>query len=543
MNLFLRILQIFILLFAMTSCKKSKPEIPTPAPVTKYAHTSGSLILDGNNEPLKLQGVAFGNFIWSDELPLTHHSETDFQRLNDLNMNVVRFYLNYKTFENDAAPYTYKQSGWDWIDTNVAWAKKHKVYLLLNMHAPQGGYQSQGKGDALWNDIENQNRLTALWKAIADRYKNEPFVIGYGLVNEPVPVKSLAQWQLLSQRITNSIREVDKNHIVFVEKPIWIKNVAVENADYNFPPITDNNIVYEFHIYDPIQYTHQLFTWANMGEGGKYPDESIITVTGSTWYTATFDNPKINAGTNNWKYFEGVKYVINDSKIKVGYPALVGRNVQGKVLFDDIVIKEFDTQGNFTGNIVSMNLNSMDGWYYWSENNSGMAGLSLQTGNTDGASIYISGATGDCNVSNSNKLFIPKQGYAYQICGWMKGENVATDAACMLRIDFSTTNDPIYTRNKLLMQAVMNKYINWSKQKNVPVYMGEFGAGIHCFDNDKGGLQWVSDMIDICQNNNVYFTYHAYHEDSFGLYLGYTTLPNASNANTPLINLFTEKLK
>ena len=89
----------------------------------------------------------------------------------------------------------------------------------------------------------------------------------------------------------------------------------------------------------------------------------------------------------------------------------------------------------------------------------------------------------------------------------------------------------------------MNKYINWSKQKNVPVYMGEFGAGIHCFDNDKGGLQWVSDMIDICQNNNVYFTYHAYHEDSFGLYFGYTTLPNASNANTPLINLFTEKLK
>ena len=74
------------------------------------------------------------------------------------------------------------------------------------------------------------------------------------------------------------------------------------------------------------------------------------------------------------------------------------------------------------------------------------------------------------------------------------------------------------------------------------MYMGEFGAGIHCFENNKGGLQWVSDMIDIAKVNGLHFSYHSYHEDNFGTYFGYGTLPNAASANQELINLFKEKL-
>jgi aryl-phospho-beta-D-glucosidase BglC (GH1 family) len=36
---------------------------------------------------------------------------------------------------------------------------------------------------------------TALWKAIVDRYKAETQIIGFGLVNEPVPTNDIAQWQ------------------------------------------------------------------------------------------------------------------------------------------------------------------------------------------------------------------------------------------------------------------------------------------------------------------------------------------------------------
>ena len=65
-------------------------------------------------------------------------------------MNAVRFYMNYRTFESDAAPGKNLDDGWQWLDDNIAWAKRHGVYLILNMHVPPGGFQSLGNGKALW---------------------------------------------------------------------------------------------------------------------------------------------------------------------------------------------------------------------------------------------------------------------------------------------------------------------------------------------------------------------------------------------------------
>jgi endoglucanase len=539
------IISAIIFLTVLTiSCKKNTtPPGDTNNTGNNFLHRSGKLIVDGNNQPIQLKGVAFGNEVWSDkEIPNTHHTEEDFKRVKDMHMNVIRFYMNYKTFENDNAAYQYKQTGWGWIDQNIAWAKKYGIYLILNMHVPQGGFQSQGNGDALWEVTENQNRLTALWKAIADRYKNETQVAGFGLVNEPVPTASKQKWQLLAQRISNEIRTVDKHHIIFTEQAIYVKGVNGTDADQNFPLMTDDNTVYEFHIYNPILFTHQLFIWANLGDGGKYPDENIINPGSNNWYTATFNNPTIAAGNNDWQFFEGDKYKITDPKIKLAVPALTGAGVSGKVYFDDLVIKEYDAAGNFVQDIVTHSLDNLDGWNYWSSDGSGSHGLAEQTGQSNNKSIFITAALSDCNVSNYNKIFIPKQNYSYQINGWMKGETVAATAACRLRIDFLETNEPVYGRNKQYLEASVKKFIDWAAAKNVPLYMGEFGAGIHCFENNKGGLQWVTDMIDIAKANNIPFTYHVYHEDNFGLYFGYGSLPDPAKVNQPLINLLKVKL-
>jgi endoglucanase len=540
-----------ILLFSLTtvfvfSCSKTvENETPTQTPTgtpTPFIHTLGNQIVDKNNTPIQLKGIAFGNEVWSDkEIPDTHHSEIDFERVKSMNMNVIRFYINYKTFENDLNPYTYKQTGWDWIDKNITWAKKHGIYLILNMHVPQGGFQSQGTGDALWNDPENQKRLLSLWKAIADKYKNETQIIGFGLVNEPVPTTAIQQWQALAQKITDNIRTVDKNHILFIEKAIYVEGVSGENNNYNFPTINDPNKVYEFHIYDPIQYTHQLFDWANQGDGGKYPDENSVSFINGSWYTATFNNPSCSIGDSDWSYYEGEKYKITDPLIKIGAAALVGANVTGKIYFDDIIIKEYDPNNNFVQDILVSSLDDKIGWSYWSSNNSGSSGIAA-IGHSNGKSLYIENATSDCNMGNNGKYFAPKQNYYYQISGWMKGESVASTAACKLRIDFTKTDSPILKRNKTLLESVMKNYVDWAKTKNTPLYMGEFGVGYHCFENNKGGIDWVTDMVAIAKANNIAFTYHTYHEDSFGLYYGYGTPVDPTRSNQVLIDLFKTKL-
>jgi endoglucanase len=530
----------------IASCKKSKQPPASSVNSDGFFKVNGTTIMSANGQQAKLQGVAFGNEVWSDkEIPNTHHGEVDYERVKDMGMNAIRFYINYKTLEDDANPYQYKQTGWSWIDQNIAWAKKYGIYLIINMHVPQGGFQSLGNGDALWSSTENQQRLSAMWRAIANKYKDEKQVVGFGLLNEPVPTTDILQWQQLAQRIANEIRAVDKNHILFVERAIYVKGKN-ETADYNFITINDSNTAYEFHIYDPFVYTHQLFSWASptgQGEGGKYPDESIISFSNINWYTATFNNPKVNSGTTNWTYVEGEKYKITDSKIKLGMPALVGAKAGGRVYFDNVEIKEYDANGNYTKTIMQLPITNNAGWYFWSSNNSGSSGLANNTGYLDNNSMYIEGTTDDCNLSNALHAFQPLQGYSYQINGWMKGDNISGNAACLFRIDFYDTNDPVQKRNKALMESILKKFADWGKLKNVPIYMGEFGAGIHCFQNNKGGLQWVSDMIDIAKANNFYFTYHTYHEDNFGLYFGYGTLPDPTKVNQPLIDLFKQKLR
>src|ERR1044071_7215880 len=81
----------------------------------------GAEIVDGAGRPVLLRGVAFGNDVWQNvRLPRRHHDETDYQRVAAMGMNAVRFYMNYRTFEADAAPGKYLDDGWKWLDDNIA---------------------------------------------------------------------------------------------------------------------------------------------------------------------------------------------------------------------------------------------------------------------------------------------------------------------------------------------------------------------------------------------------------------------------------------
>ncbi len=526
-----------------TTSNESPSSIPVENPKpNNLVSLNGNQLLNAQGNPLYLQGVAFGNEVWnnSSSAPTNHHSEIDYDRVSKMGMNAVRFYLNYRLFEDDANPYEYRQQGWDWLDKNIAWAKKYGVYLILNMHAPQGGYQSQGNGDALWDISENQNRLIELWKAIAERYKEEGQIIGFGPVNEPVPSQSMSQWSSLAQRLINEIQAVNPHHLLFIEKAIYVKGNFQPDENLNFPVVEGKNIVYEFHGYDPIRYTHQLMDFTQLPDGGKYPDEAILEVGDGVWKTATFGNPSITSQNSNWNYFQGEKFKVTDIDIAYVLPALIGAKVKGRVYFDDLVIKEYDANGNFTRNISELNLNSLDNWYYWSNNNSGNQGLAT-IGHTDNASLFIEKSTDDCNLSNPSLRFIPKLNYHYQINGWMKGKDVATNANCHFRLDMYSSKGKILKRNKEYLRYEIEKFVNWAKKKNVPLYMGEFGTGFPSFQNGKGGVTYVEDLLDLAKEYNIHFTYHTYHEDNFGIYRGHQK-PDPANVNQSLIDLFTEKL-
>jgi endoglucanase len=518
----------------------SAPNLPS----LPLLRVDGARIVDSSGVPVRLTGVAFGNEVWGNvPVPSGHHSEADFERLANMGMNSVRFYLNYRTFEDDSAPGKYKQSGWDWLEKNIAWARRHGVYLVLNMHAPAGGYQSLGKGVALWSEPAMQARFIALWRAIAERYAGEGAIAGYDILNEPVPSQTKAQWHELAERTVKAIREVDTQHIVFVERVNAVNGDWSEDADNNFFRVEDPNVVYEFHFYKPFHFTHQSAFWTDLAaKEGKYPDDSVAEV---EWYLLDYGkqakSKKLPEGDSDWAYYQGESFTVNDAALVVGKPVLACDSNAGKAWFDGIVLERVG-RGGKAEKLWERDLDTRRGWYFWTQDGSGASEVSGE-GHGDTTALTISGTKGNANLSADPLRFRLEKGKTYRLSGWMKGQGISKNAACTIRLDFASSKVPVHARGKDYLRQALDAYVAWGKRENVPLYLGEFGTIRGSFDGDYGGLRWVTDMLDLVDEHQLSYAYHAYHEQNFGIFFGDGSLPDTKNANTALLELLTQKAR
>lgn len=494
-----------------------------------FVHTEGRiLVLRG--EPYLIKGMAMGNDVWSNpaSVPAGDHDESSYRELSALGFNCVRFYLNYALFEDDADPYQYRQEGFDWLDQNIAWAKAHGIRLILNMHYPQGGYQPQGNGDALWTDRENQLRLIALWRAIAERYADEETIIGYGLVNEPLPMgrtdarDGLRIWGELAQEITDSIRSVDSNHVIFVEKALGVRDPVTGRTDWSLPDaelfvtIRDSNVVYEFHTYDPFSFTHQGFDWAGTRNTvSSYPNDDLY-VSGAVWLSFSASD---RAGTDSadWQFLRSGPITIPDrnaNAVAFCFQA-AGIGTDGVVYADDLYIEVLDANGETIRRVPCEAADYHGDFGFWSQNGEGEGSVSDRTGFGDHRSLCIRGTTGDANMTLIRMEHTA--GTRYRVSGYVKVESAASSAVIRLRLDaFDAQGIAAGSRN-LLLRSVESA-LALSEQEDCPVYCGEFGAGIHCFEQNRGGELWAAEYIVILKEHDISFNYHAYYDGSFGLY-------------------------
>lgn len=197
-----------------------------------------------------------------------HTTEADIAAMAKWGFNSVRLPIHFAqlTLSADQEPKagqdTWHEEGFRRIDRLLEWSRKNRIYLILDLHAAPGG---QGNDLAisdrdpakpsLWESEENQRKTVALWKKLAARYKDEPWIGAYDMINEPnwsfaTPGKgngcdeteSKAVWDL-QQRITQAIREVDQKHIVIIEGNCWGNNYK------GLPPVWDANLAISFHKY------------------------------------------------------------------------------------------------------------------------------------------------------------------------------------------------------------------------------------------------------------------------------------------------------
>ena len=179
--------------------------------------------------------------------------EEDAKYLHEIGMNVIRLPFNYRILEDDTKPYTYKEEGFVKIDRVIHICQKYSLYVMLDLHAAQGCQNTDWHADCmtgktkLFDDLEDQNRVIALWRAIATRYSDCETIAAYDLLNEPNTEndRQTAVLDNLYEKIIRAIREVDKAHMIVVNANHYNRDFEGFRAPY------DRNLIFAIHHYAP----------------------------------------------------------------------------------------------------------------------------------------------------------------------------------------------------------------------------------------------------------------------------------------------------
>lgn len=165
--------------------------------------------------------------------------------------NTIRMPFHFKLFtDEDYMGLTESQDGFARIDSVVSWCRKAGLFLILDMHDAPCGQTGDNIDDSygypwLFESEECQRLFCDIWKRIAERYKNEPVILGYELLNEPI-APYFSNTEELNGKLAciykkgiEAIRTVDGNHIILLGGAQW-------NA--NFEPLR------EFTNYDKVMF-------------------------------------------------------------------------------------------------------------------------------------------------------------------------------------------------------------------------------------------------------------------------------------------------
>jgi aryl-phospho-beta-D-glucosidase BglC (GH1 family) len=185
----------------------------------------------------------------------SYFNEVDAEYIHSLGLNLIRIPINYHQFEDDMNPRVIKDSAFIYLDKVIDLCAKYKIYTIIDLHALPGGQNQHWHSDnpthraSFWDQKDYQDRALHLWEVIAERYKNQPWVAGYDLINEPAEPTGKKVFPYY-KRLYDAIKKIDPNHIMFLEgntyatdfsmfTEVW-DNVVYTNHDYATPGFIDS---------------------------------------------------------------------------------------------------------------------------------------------------------------------------------------------------------------------------------------------------------------------------------------------------------------
>ncbi|MEK6794129.1 MAG: cellulase family glycosylhydrolase [Spirochaetota bacterium] len=182
----------------------------------------------------------------------------DVETLGEWNVNLMRAQLtrNWGKLGTDIDLEEYDQ--WlkgklDDLEVSMKMASARGIKMVIDLHSPPGG-KIAANNMRMFFEKKYADHFVDVWRMIARRFKGNPSVWAYDLVNEPVQaMPAVYDYWNLQRMAAEAIREIDPDTPIMLES-----NESDRPQTYVYmSALRMNNIIYKVHMYFPLSYTHQ----------------------------------------------------------------------------------------------------------------------------------------------------------------------------------------------------------------------------------------------------------------------------------------------
>ena len=257
-------------------------------------------------------------------------TNNDYLNAKEMEVNSIRLPFSYMSVDpeyNNVYEIEGEKYNFEVLDNFIKNCADQGIYVILDLHGAYGSQNGQDHsgtelGSAsevdFYRNEEKQKKTIDLWVEITKRYKDNPAIACFDLLNEPGekanPTGEL-HWEFYD-KLTKAIREVDTDRILMYES-CWDGKNLPDPSLYNW-----DNCIYSYHNYTNTEdinshlnsfrnklngINYETFDGPyNMGEFTCYGNKDswnqtldFLNDNGWSWHTWTY---KLNIKPNGYNY-------------------------------------------------------------------------------------------------------------------------------------------------------------------------------------------------------------------------------------------------
>lgn len=208
-----------------------------------------------------MNGVNLGGWLSQCEHTKEHYdsfiTEEDIACIASWGLDHVRIPFDNELIEDESGKFL--NEGFTHIEHCIEWCKKYSLNIILDLHKTTG-YTFNNAGTVNNNLFSNETlkeRFVRIWDEVSRRYSYLGQNIAFELLNEVVEDEYCDEWNRLSEKAVTAIRKYSDDVKIIIGGVRWN---SVRSIPLLSPPY-DKNIVYNFHCYEPLIFTHQRAYW------------------------------------------------------------------------------------------------------------------------------------------------------------------------------------------------------------------------------------------------------------------------------------------